>query len=317
MLRDTDGSSRYRHVKWGTWQLLDEGGRAEVIAELRRDGAPIDEVEPGCFDGWCCRGVAIDLQARVFRAYSCPGDDHHRESLDLRFRTAPVWAGWDAGFAWGGREELGEVIPGASPVVAPYRGLEVPPLAELPFGERDEGFSTWNADRFELVVHSDVADANWYDWYEECDLVTVITSELRVLDYRFFTETRDWTDTLLPWLVHGHPFVDRLRGQTPYPFPGEGEGVRSGLVIDLDQRVLRYWPNGYLPTRLLADVGAAWPGWDLRRMRYGFAEQLAVTGRRAPDGPAAPHGVAAEWDAARRGLRVDPRPLRAPHVREA
>ncbi|WP_147339357.1 hypothetical protein [Actinomadura spongiicola] len=316
-MRDTDGSCRFRHVKWGTWQLLDQDGQAEVIAELRRDGTPLDEVEPGYFDGWYCQGVAIDLKNRVFRAYSCPGDNHHRESLDLRFRTAPAWAGWDAGFAWGGREELAEVIPEASSVIVPYHGLEAPPLAELPFGERDQGFSTWDADRFELVVHRDVADAGWYDWYQECDLVTVITPDLHVLDYRFFTEFREWTDTLLPWLVHGHSYVDELRGQTPYPFPGEGERVRAGLVIDLDQRVLRYWPHGYVPSRLLAAVGAAWPGWELRRMRYGFAEHLAVTGRRAPDALATPPEVAAEWEAARRDLTPDPRPLRAPLVLEA
>ncbi|MFW6692844.1 hypothetical protein [Streptomyces sp. MAR4 CNX-425] len=314
-MRDTDGSCRFRHAKWGTWQLLDQDSRAEVIAGLRREGVPLDEVGAGRFHGWYCQGVAIDLRDRVFRAYSCPGDNHHRESLDLRFRTAPVWAGWDAGFAWGGREELAEVIPEALPVVAPYRGLEVPPLAELPFGERDQGHSTWNADRFELVVHQDVALTNWYDWYEESDLVTLITAELRVLDYQFFTQTWDWTDTLLPWLIHGHPFVDRLRGQIPYPTPEEGEYVRAGLVIDLDRRVLRYWPHGYLPARLLADVRAAWPGWDLRRMRYGFAEHLAVTGRPVPDDLATPNG-AAEWDAARRDVRTDPRPLRAPHVRE-
>jgi hypothetical protein len=284
---------------------------------VRRDGVLVDKVDAGYFDGWYCQGVAIDLRARVFRAFPCPLRGHHKGSLDLRLRTAPVWSGWDAGFAWGGREELAEVVPGARRVIAPYE-LEVRPLAELPLGDRDQWFSAWNADRFELVVHDDVASADWYDSYDGRDLVSVITTDLRVLDYRLLPDTTgSWTDTVLPWLVHGPPLVDTLRGQAPYPFPSDEEFTGAGLIIDLDQRVLRYWTNDYIPVRLLADIRAAWPGWDLQRLRYGFAEHLAVTGRRDPDGLATPQEVAADWDAARRDLRPDPRPLRTPHVRVA
>jgi hypothetical protein len=62
---------------------------------------------------------------------------------------------------------------------------------------------------------------------------------------------------------------------------------------------------------------AEWPGWDLRRLRYGLAEHLAMTGRRDHELLAPHENADVEWHASRRDLRPDPRPLRAPHVRVA
>jgi hypothetical protein len=280
LLRDDDGTCRYAETKWGTWQLESGARRDEVIDWVRSDGRLVDKNSQSRFPASTCRGVGIDLRDLVFRAFPCYLEDFHQESLDLRIRTAPHWEGWDAGFAWGGREELGEVVPEARHVIVPY---DVPfrPLTELPFDERD-------------------------DWpWDECTLTSVITPDLRVLDYRL-TCPDDDIDTLLPWLVHGASLVDALGEQEPYPLPEE-ESTAAGVVIDQDRRVLHYWTGTVVPPRLLADVKAAWPGWDVRRLRYGLAEHLAMTGRGDDDLLATPDDVAPEWDTARRALRPDPR----------
>lgn len=280
VLRDADGTCWFSGVKWGDWDLTDEASRAEVIASVRRDGMPVEEVEPGYLDGWYCRGLAIDVPGRVYRVFVCPLKNHHHESVDLRVRSAPLWSGWDAGFAWGGREDLGEVVPEARQVIAPY-DLWFRPLEELDFEE-----SQW----------------------DECDLVTVVTPDRRVLDHRL-ARYYSGADTVLPWLVEGSGFVDVLLARDAHPVQVEGL-VNAGVVIDMDRRAIAYWTPDYVPMRLLADIRTAWPGWELRRLPYGFAEHLAATGRRADD-LLVTHGEAApEWDAARRALRPDARPLR-------
>ena len=284
LLRDDDGTCRYTETKWGLWQLEDSAQRDEII-ERMRTGSIVTETDPVYFGASTCRGVAIDLRDLVFRAFPCYLKDYHPESLDLRIRTAPHWDGWDAGLARGGREELGDVVPEARHVIAPYE-MTFRPLAELPFDEREE-----------------------WPW-EPCAVITVITPDLRVLDYRF-TYPDDDVDALVPWLVHGGSLVDALGEQEPYPLPEEHH-TAAGLVIDQDRHVVHYWTDEVVPPRLLADVRAAWPGWEVRRLRYGLAGHLAVTGRRDDELLTSHEKAAPEWEAGRRALRPDPRPLRVP-----
>ena len=284
MLRDEDGSCRYTSVKWGDCNPADGAVRAEVIDRVRR-GTRVEEIGSAWFSNSDCRGAAIDLRDRVFRAFTCELKGERRESLDRRIRAR--WPGWDAGLAWGGREDFGDMLPEARHVIVPY-DLEFRPLSELTFGIREE----WS-----------IAD----DY-----LVSVIDTELRVLDYRL-ERTYDHADAMLPWLVHGSGLVDTLRAEDPYPLPEEWV-LDAGLVIDMDRRVLHYWTDDYVPARLLADVLAAWPGWDVRRLRYGLAEHLAVTGRRDDELLVSDDDADPEWKAARRALRPDPRPLLLPDV---
>ncbi|MFI7676522.1 hypothetical protein [Actinophytocola sp. NPDC049390] len=86
--------------------------------------------------------------------------------------------------------------------------------------------------------------------------------------------------------------------------------VNAGLVIDMDREAMGYWTPDRVPARLVADIQSAWPGWEVRRLRYGLAEHLAVTGRRDDDLLVAHERAAPEWDAARRALQPDPRLVR-------
>ena len=280
LLRDEDGTCRFASHKWGDWELADDAVRAEVIDRVRREGTPVEEIGSAWFSGSDCRGAAIDLRERVFRAFTCELKNEHRESLDRRIRTR--WPGWDAGLAWGGREDFGDLFPEARHVIRPY-DLWFRPLAELEFEESD---------------------------WDECDLVSVITPDLRVLDYRLARHYAD-ADTLLPWLVHGEGFTDALGEREPHGMQVE-ELVNAGLVIDMHRRTMGFWTPDTVPGRLFTVVRAAWPGWDVRRLRYGLAEHLATTGRRDNEALESYDNVDPEWEAARRTLEPDPRPLLVP-----
>jgi hypothetical protein len=281
LLREIDGSVRFATTKHGHWTLVDDTRRAEVVDWVREEGRLVDAADRATFDSTTCRGVALDLRDKVFRCFPCYADDGvHKESLDMQIRTAPHWEGWDAGLAWGGREELGEVIPEARHVIEPF-DLGYRPLADLPIADRDT-----------------------YDG----NLVSVITEDLQVLDYQFKRDYNVDVD-LLPWLVHGPALVDALRGEAPFELPWEDPD--AGIVIDLDRRTVRYWTEDVVPARLVSEVRTAWPGFDVRWLPYDMTGHLAATGRR--DDVLAPAFAASEeWEAARRALEPDPRPLRLP-----
>jgi hypothetical protein len=96
--------------------------------------------------------------------------------------------------------------------------------------------------------------------------------------------------------------VGMLLAGTPCPPPGD-ESIRTGVVIDQDLDVIRYWLTSIVPARLIRDVQAAWPGWQVQPITHGIGEHLAVTAR--PGGPA------------RFGVPADPRRLRWPSIRVA
>jgi len=318
LLRDEDGSCRFAAQKYGTWLITEADTWADLVAWIRRDGIALTGESTRFLGGVYCRGVALDLPGRRYRFYSCNPTTRHNEAADRRVRAAPVWAGWDAGLARGGREELGEMIPAARHVIEPYH-VAPSPLADLLLDDRDRWFVGWDAEALEIAVLDDPASADWAA--ASCDLVTVVTPDLRLLDYRIATRYSD-SDTLLAWLGHGPVLVDALLAQAPFPLPWE-QLVDAGALIDLDRRAVRYWSRRSISAGLLAAVRAAWPGWPVERLPYGHAEQLALTGR--PDPEALDHGsldgttdaALAGWITERLALPVDQRPLRAPQIRVA
>src|SRR5262245_45862355 len=91
-------------------------------------GTPLAEVRDGWFDQWFCRGVVLDEPARRFRCFPCHADNA-LEATDRAARAA--WPGWDAGVAFGGREDFAELLPEAARVIRPY-DIITPELAPLP-----------------------------------------------------------------------------------------------------------------------------------------------------------------------------------------
>jgi hypothetical protein len=318
LLRDDDGSVGFAWRKYGAWLITDADHRTDLVSWIRREGTALDDEPSRLLGPGYCQGVALDLPGRRYRCFGCASTIRRNEAADRRVRAAPAWAGWDAGLARGGREELGEVIPAARAAIEPYP-LADHSLSDLLLGGRDRWFVSWDAERFEIGVLDDPASADWVE--QGCGLITVVTSDLRVLDYRVTSRHSD-ADELLPWLTHGPPLVDALLALAPFPVAWEYQ-VDAGALIDLDRRVLRYWSRRFVPARLLAAVRAAWPGWSLERLPYGHAEQLALTGR--PDPEALDDGITDEdhrealagWITERLALPVDRRPLRAPHIRVA
>jgi len=320
LLNDEDGSCRFGWAKWGHWLITDDDVLAAAVAHVRRTGILVTDAASGSFGDGYCQGVAIDLLTRRYRCFPCVPSVSTLEVADLKVRGAAVWDGWDACPARGGREELAEVVPAGRHVIAPYR-LRVEPMAQLALDNRDEWFVRWDPSRSELVVRDDPASADWYG--QNCGLVSVVTADLRLLDYRVVSQWSS-TDRLLPWFTHGATLVDALLAHVPFP-PAMESLVDAGALIDLDRRTLGYWSGRFIPDRLLVSVAAAWPGWRVKRLPHGLAGQLAATGRRRTDllddAPSA-NGTGgsdsawrAKWDARRYALPLDPRPLRPARIR--
>jgi hypothetical protein len=330
LVRDVDGACRYAVRKRGAWLLTSDETRAAVLADVRRNGVPVADVTPGSFSGWCCHGVAIDVPGRRYRCFACQPRFVRNETADRAVRAAAIWQDWDAGFARGGREEFVEVIREAAGVVAPYAAPTFP-LAELALADRDGWFAGWDETAFELAVWDDEYSANWTD--AACDLLTVIDADLAVRDYRLANGHSD-VDQLLPWLGYGDRLLDGLTDAAPYPLPTEHD-ASSGAVVDLPRRVLHYWSERFVPPRVLDSVRSAWPDWQIKRLEYGLAEHLAVTGRQvgelldsaglvasdeagfvADDAGIVALGGAGvvAWDGARRSRPIDPRPFQVPRI---
>lgn len=281
LVRDVDGIWRTREQKRGSWFMLDARARDEVLAAMRDDGVPLDRLLAHGGEwlrGWLCRGVLIDTVERRLRFYACYADTWRPrvgflESIERAAARAPVWAGWDVAYAWGGREEFAEVVPEAASLIEP-EPFEQPLLddlcgALLPW---DESLVGW--DRQSLSLR------HRYDWWVDYSgLLSVIDERLDVLDFGFAGCHR--SPLLLPWLMNGEPLLDALASAVPHPVPRENE-IDDGVVIDCPARRIRYWSANAITPALLAAVRAAWPGWAIERLRYGLAGHLAATGRRDP-----------------------------------
>lgn len=233
-----------------------------------------------------------------------------------------MWADRDASFAWGGREELGALF-GRPEVCEPYS----PPrtrLADLRFLRRDEWFAGWDPERFALSVRADTDSVQWYTHGTQQVALTVVTADRDLLDYRIVANVNhNDVDEALGWLAHGPAVLEALAAEDPYP-PAREWGTEAGAVIDLERRAIGFWSANFAPPRLIDAVRDAWPGWRVVRLAYGYAGHLAATGRapagwldtplRYPDGPDPVGDALPAWDADRRALPVDPRPLRAPEI---
>jgi hypothetical protein len=153
----------------------------------------------------------------------------------------------------------------------------------------------------------------WAHWSEYGALLSVIDERLDVLDYGF-VDSLDG-EVLLPWLLHGERLLGALAPVVPQFLPYE-EDCNAGVIIDCPARCIRHWSSLAVPPALLAGVRAAWPGWTVERLRYGFAGHLAATGRRDPEllipdvELATEYDVDPEWLRERAALLPDARGLR-------
>ncbi|GAA4984415.1 hypothetical protein GCM10023205_63100 [Yinghuangia aomiensis] len=317
ILRDADGRCLVTAEKHSWWDL----GRAEhvdgMLEMIRRTGIPTDDGRAADFvDGWHCRAVAIDMVERRVRHFQCGMSLHsaaHADSFAAWVAAAPVWSGWDVGYAWGGRQGLLDVVPQAAPAVAP----DDPAPADVPLAAlcaRDEWFVGWDAGRSEITVKYAESSADWF--HSCCSVVSVVRPDDVVLDYRL-----EYWD-VVGWLTrHGEAVVPALSAEAPYPLPGESTVGRSaGAVLDTASRRLRYWTADSVPPAAHERLAAAWPGWRTERLPYGYPGHLACTGRTDHDALSSPEQLRGEgWDdallahrdAGRRRLAVPADTLRA------
>src|SRR5688500_9208822 len=103
---------------------------------MRSNGVALPGDKPRLIGSRSCHGVALDLPRRRYPFLGCNPTIRRNEAADRQVRAAPAWAGWDAGLARAGREELGEVVPAARPAIEPFP-VSPSPLADLLLGHRD------------------------------------------------------------------------------------------------------------------------------------------------------------------------------------
>ncbi len=298
LICEVDGSTGMAVAKRGPWTATDPAARDELLALIRSRKVPLDDIRDAGFDSWYCRGVAVDVPGRRFRCYPCVLDQQPLTEVDRALRASPAWTGWDAAVAVGGREEFVDLLPAAARVIAPYHVLDEPISGPVPLPPGEAWFVGWDPVASELTVRYDVYSASWY--VEGYDLVTLVTPDRAAFDYRVSGRDTYPVHPGLAWLRAGPAAIDTLLAATPFPPPGD-ESVPTGVVIDQDLRVIRYWLTSLVPARLLRAVREVWPGWQVRPITHGIAEHRAVTGR--PDATPPP------------GVPVDPRTLRWPRIR--
>ncbi|MDI2125449.1 hypothetical protein [Yinghuangia seranimata] len=317
ILRDKDGRCLVTAEKQSWWDLSRADDVAGMVEMVRRAGIPAhDERALGFVDTWHCQAVAIDLIERRVRHFRCGAFLHgaaHADSFAAWFAAAPVWSGWDVGYAWGGRQELLDAVPQAAPAVAP----DDPSPADVPLAalcSRDEWFVAWDAGRHEITVRYAETSADWF--LSAYALISVIRPDNAVLDYRLDY----WT--VVDWLArHGDSVLPVLSAEPPYPLPEEATATPgAGVVIDVAARRVRYWTTDRVPPAVHERVVAAWTGWRTDRLPYGYPGHLACTGRVDHDVLSSPDQLlAGGWDesllphrdAGRRTLAVPSDTLRA------
>lgn len=315
LVRDHDGIWRTRWEKYGLWRILAQSQLDAVLAEVRKHDCRLEQGSSQWWSGWLCRGVLIDLVTRRLRFHACQSeilrpDVGWMESMERAFARAAVWRGWELGYAWGGRDEFVSLVPEAAAAIEPElvesRSIEQLPDALL----QHTDLIAW--DRASLRLH-----LRHLPWSQYGGVLSVIDERLEVLDYGFA-----WCDgvVVLPWLTHGPRLLDALEPAVPYPLPHEEE-VDQGVVIDCAARTIRHWSAESTLPALLAAIADAWPGWQIERLRFGFAGQLAATGRREESLLIADAELPtrnqwdqplfdAQWLAERSALVPDPRRLR-------
>lgn len=308
LVRDVDGVWRVRWQKYGRWCLLDPSDRDVVLEMMRERSTPLSLLSgPPWLSGWLCRGVLLDMVERRLRFYGCGAGSRYSETIERRIARSPTWDGWDVAYAWGGREDFAELVPEAAAQIEPepYEQRPLDELADALLEWEDDSLVAWDRQSQSLRYR-------WAWWPNFGGLLSVIDERLDVLDFGFAYQPSN--PVLLPWLLHGEPLLDALAPMTPHALQHERQ-FDDGVIIDSPARCIRYWSGAAIPPPLLASVRAAWPGWSLERLRFGYAGHLAATGRRDPDAlipddKLPPPDFDSEWLRERATLTPDARGLR-------
>jgi hypothetical protein len=264
LLRDDEGALRMAVAKYGTWMVTEPDERDTLLAFLRDRAVPLDDVADRAFGNFYCRGVAIDLPAHRFRCYPCYGEHVPFADLELTLRTAEAWNGWDAGLAFGGREDFPALLPAAARVVDPY---DIPAASPDPLPHDEDWFVGWDPDALTFTVRHDRDSANWTA--DEFDVVTVIGADLVARQFRLVPIDTHPVHPLLVWLRGGPAVVEELAAGVPFPAAYD-DSIRTAIVVDRTQDIIHYWlTDSLVPARLLAAARDAWPGWRLRPIARG------------------------------------------------
>lgn len=294
ILRDEDGRCLVTAEKQSRWDLSRAQDVAAMGEMVRRAGIPADDARALAFvNTWHCQAVAVDTIERRVRHFRCGPSLHgavHTDSFATWLAAAPVWSGWDVGYAWGGRRELLDAVPQAASAVAPDDPSPVGvPLAAL--CSRDDWFVAWDAGRHEITVRYAESSADWF--HSACVVISVVRPDNTVLDYRLeYGNVVDWL------AQHGDSVLPALSAEAPYPLPEEATVDRcAGVVIDIAARRVRYWMADTVPPAAHERAVAAWPGWRTERLPYGYPGHLACTGRVDHDVLSPPEQLLADgWD---------------------
>lgn len=315
LIREADGRWRGRSEKRGAYMLRTRASRDACVRCTRDEGFSFDalrEMGSAWLGPAICRGLMIDFVERRLRFYACACSFHRPavgwlESREHSLRHAPIWAGWDVSYAWGGRDDFACVAPELREHLALER------VRPTSLGELETQLQAWDADsllsweRASMELHY-----NYEPWHGSGGLISVVHETLEVLDY--CTLVGGGELEAMPWLVHGEALLDALAGVIPHGLPYE-DAVDEGVIIDCPARVIRYWGARPVASRLLEQVREAWPGWQVERLRFGLWGHLAATGREGAEVAMAEADMRAGefeagWLEARRTLSIDPRPFR-------
>jgi hypothetical protein len=266
LLREDDGALWFSGETWGH-PILDPEMRDRTLQSIRERRSLIDaaHLTDGYFDGVYCNGAVIDLPGRRYGFYPCEKDG--LDVLDQRIKTAPVWKDWDAGVALGGREDFGDLFPSARRLIKPFRELDaLDPSPRL--YDRGDWFVHWSPAERVLAVRPSV---HWNGLTNLFDVLTIVASEgdhPLALDYWLRSGAQYVVHNVLAALRGGPPVLDALRSGPPYPTASEAHSseTRHTAVVDFPRSTIHYSPNAFAPSRLLAAVAAAWPGWRLQSL---------------------------------------------------
>lgn len=275
VLRDADGNCFVMWQKQSWWDLTRADHLAEALATIRRTGIPVDRASTGFLARYHCNGFAIDMLEKRCHLYVC-GEGQgasYFDSLASNFAAQPLWTDWEVRYAWGGHESFAAAVPQAAHVV--QRDLEPSPSSSTSLYPRENWFVDWDPVRREITVAHNEYSADWYG--DPCATISIIGPGNSVLDYRLDS------DFIMEWLAeHGDSAISVLAESSPYPLPYE-EHAHAGAVVDLAGKRLRYWTFDKSRPVLHDYIAAAWPGWRIERLPFGYVGHLAVTGRADHD----------------------------------
>jgi hypothetical protein len=261
-MREQDGSHWFAAGKHGQWQLTQTAARDAVMRYIRGDRVPLDRIRDSGFGDVYCQGALLDLAERRYRCYPCYSDDRRLDEIGAAIRASPVWNGWDAGIAMGGREEFAAVLPAAARVIRPFQVLDEE-LAEPEPEPRDYWFAGWDRDTLTLTVLDDEESADWT--IGEFDVLTTVDQDSVALDYRLTPVYAKPIHPLLAWLRRGPDVLRALQATPPYP-TARPDLVRSSATVNYADKLIGYSPTDLVPARLLDAMRSAWPGWRVEQM---------------------------------------------------